>query len=599
MAYNTGIMIPPQVTLTFDGAPVISATAARLTSLRLQANGAPGMATVAWSAALAQGISADMGRAVSIALGAQVLLRGVIAEGPVRISTSEDTAQAAIVCDKWRMAARIIGEAGTGTLPAEGEDQGREGFSDVGFDIVCNPDGRPNRKPDTLDFSTGSDAVYWTLADCLRLVFEHYVDPELAVLPESLEHLGATWAHEPTGLDLAGMAVPQALDAICEQAGAGWTLSYGAINTPSLWAVVHPTLGTERTVSLFEPKDGKSAKQAGEYHATEISPMLSILHARDDVHMFSAPAVVELTYDNINEPHLLQGAWIEDKEYRVRYYTNVLAYQARGLGRNLSAGSPPKPWLQRLVTRQDPATGAYLTAAEIAADPALRNLPTLEQPFVWIALDKDADPILWRRVAGGYRIDFENATIDFRTEIEIYTADGETETITIGESTWPQVGVELTVATITGEPAIARTAAESLYLPQRRSVREDRSDLVPEKRFKSVLPDPNSPDPNAAFIWAHETEETYVDVSSQLSQALAAALAAESAPELRIRASFAFVPPFAIGERMSFSGRLDLGLSTVVIDAIDYQFADGVASYLTCQGTTSARSLGERRRGKR
>lgn len=596
MSFGNGIVSPPAVSISFDGGPSVNG---HLYNIRLTAGGAPSTVSVGWPQDYAERIDSDLETVISVTLDGNVIFKGQIVEPQYEVGDQVDEVRAEACCDKWVMAGEVVGRHGVGTTSSEGESHGSKGFTDVGYSIVFNPGGRPNRGADHTDFSLASSASAWTVEDMIKFVFEHYIDSGLAALPTAFT--GTGWTGTPADVDLTGMPVPQAIDLLCELAGVGWSLSYGAIGAASTFVEISPTQGTSRTVTLINPGAGASVTTANAYYTTRLSARETIGDARDVVQVFSAPIVKESTYTNVldvsglsNEP-LLRGSTLSgDKEYQIRFSVDVTKYAANNLGQSRSAGAPAKPWLQRLVTRQDESTGEFLTAAQIAADSSLREWPTLEKPYVWFCQDATETERVWQLVSGGYRIDFENGFLDFKTEFELYGDSGEKEKITLtGDGSWTKFGILLTVATVLDEHVVAVTGEDDQYLSNHKYVRVDRNDLIPELRQNSILPDLTTDDMNDGFLWASEAEENYVDVAADLDASVASATAAQSAVEQRVRAEFSFFPEIAVGDRMSFSGRTSLALPTVMVDNISYHFHEGVPNSLICSGTTVIRKIGQ------
>lgn len=549
-----GVFSPPTAEVTFAGLvfahyPKYAAT---IRELNLFAGDAIGSAILAYPTEYARDASPEMGRAVTVRMGGKVVFRGVLGYAPFEIDTGADEVELVLFDDKWEMRANRIGQPGIGTRPTTpAEDVGRDGFADVGFEIIFNRDGMPNKDPAILDFNTGSTAVYWTVGTALQFVFAYYIATDVARLDAAV--LSTAYARTPSHVNLVGQDALQAVQSLVDLTGESWGLvpqsGYSAFQP------VRPGAGTQRTVRLFPPTGKAAATSAGIYHADVCHVGTSVKDLADVYQAVSAPAVKEHTYSSAgSDPLLARDATFADREYVARFKVDVTKYSAHNLGGNLSSGSKPKAWLDYLLTRYKADNSAYLTAAEIAATPALLRAERVKKPLCWIATDGvEANA---RLVVGGMRMDRENGFLDFQGTVDLMPDSGtEPEEVTVSD--WSVAALWLTVATVLEVPEYSETDADSKYLPRPFYQVIPKPDLVPERRQLAWLPTIGGSN-NDVDVAADPDEETYVDVTARLEEAVASALAAAPGIETPLSLEFPFIPPFDIGDRIEIAGR-DVG----------------------------------------
>lgn len=569
LALAQGIYTPPTAQLTMVGTvfrhwPVT----AQVLSIRKYAGAAIGTAEITFPAKYVQDVDLRMGKIAYLRIGGAMVFRGVVGDGPFDVDVGQDQVRLALFDDKWRMTARIVGQAGIGTQGTLGAD----GFKDVGFEVVFNRDGRPNKDPDELEFNTGSSAVYWTLGTIVQFLFSYYVRTDVARV--SAGDLSTAYNRVPNHFEAYGMDALQAITRAVEMSGESWGLIHGS--SYSSFQPVRPNAGTARYVRLFPVKGGARAQDATVYHARRVTGGKTIKDSRDLFQAVSAPIVKEITYSNQGDDPLLTGkALFADPEYYVRYSVDVTKYAANFLGANLSSGSRPKPILQQLVTRLNDAGSAYLTAAEIASAPALASAQRIQKPLVWVCTEVGTTTA--RLCTGGMRLDCEAGTLDFKQTIQLMPDSGEEpEDVTI--TSWANAGVWLTCATVLESRQLSETTEHDEFLPESYCRLIQNPDLVPERRLNVRLPD-LSGGPNATVIAAESEdndEELYVDVTDRLDEVVAAAIAASPSVETPLDIEFGTIPDMEIGDHILLRGR-NLGQSgKEVVVEIRYAFQDGV-----------------------
>ena len=536
-----------------------SAAVAEIRTIEQMAGGSVGAAVIAYPARYARDADPQMGGGCTLKLGNKVVFHGVVIDGPFDVDNADDIVELMLVDDKHLMQAHTVGEPGIGTIAG-----GDGGFTDVGFEIVFNKDGGPNKKSGSRDFSLGSSAVYWSLKQALLFVFENYITG--VTIDDS--KLSSAYDVTPSHVDVTGQTALQAVDTLVQLSGESWGLV--PRSSSSAFTPVKPGSGTVRSIFLPEPNAGAQATDATQYTPSSVRVAKSIVDCKDNYQAISAPIVKEHTYRNAgSNPLLTLLAGFEDKEYSARFAVDVSKYSEHSLGNDRSTGAQPKPWLPQLLTRIKSDGTAYLTAAELAATPALRAAPRAGKPFVWLATDGvEANAKL---VTGGIRIDPQHATIDFKSQVELANDNGESAKKT-SVTDWSAVGIWLTVATLLEVPEWSETAAENQYLTVSMNQQIRKPDLVPEKREDVWLPD-LSGNNNAVSKVAEGSEESYVDISGELDVAIDAAIAATSTTEISLDLEFEFIPTFNIGDHITLRGR-DAGESgDEVVTKVAYNVA--------------------------
>ena len=567
-----GVYTAPQAQLIatgliFPGAP----STVRIEKIAKYAGAAVGSAVVNFPLVFAQDAEPEMGTEARLTIDYKTVFRGVIGQGPFRVGGDVDEVQLVLFDDKWSMQANIVGQYGIGT---QGDPVGSTGFKDVGFEVVFNRDGKPNKDPSSLEFNTGSTAVLWSLADIMRFIWIYYVDSDVATL--SASQLGTAYSlRYPSDLNLVGQNALQATDTIAQLSGESWGLK--AAVSASTFVAVAPGSGTQRTVWMFAPKTGAQATDAGEYHASDVSVETSIVNAIDRYQAISAHALKETTISNTGDtPLLVIDADFTDKEFAARFSVDVTAYTDNSLGGNLSAGSKPKPWKKHLLTRLNADGDAYLTAAAIAATPALAYNAQIAKPLVWVSpTSTDIDDA--RLCVGGMQVDVEHGTIAFKATVDLMADTGD-DPEEVSVSDWSAAGIWMTVVTELATPVTVESSADETYLPETRYAVIRKDDLVPELRRNTMLAD-HAGNNNAITTLAvaateEDPDETYIDVTDRLTEAAEAALEATPAIETPITVSFPFLPLFEIGDRVRVTGR-PLSLSgNEVVTSIQYDISE-------------------------
>lgn len=549
MSIVNGVYNPPDVgllvPLTFPGALSV---VARMESCERFAGASIGSAVVRYSTEFAEDATPGMGEEARITIGGETVFRGVVGDARLVISDGEDEVQLVLYDDKWLMDRMVIGQYGIGTV-----DSGESGFKYVGFDFTFNPQGRPNKLVGSFDFDTSTSAEFWTLKTILQFIFTHYIDSSCAII--SLDGMGDEWDRKPSHLNLIGQTALQAVDNVVALAGQSWGLNPGA--DKSRFTIVKRNYGALRTVHLFSTKSGRKATEATELHASSISVNTTIRNSRDVHQVFSGPMRYEIGLTSTGSDPLLVMSSSPIKGYSKRFTLDIAQYETYGLGQNPPTGGKPKPWLKELLTRI--SGGAYVTAAQIAANPALLDAERAQIP-IWIAADK-TKPATARLVVGGARIDCENCCIDLADVLDVMKNTAEIgadkkdrKELTIED--WDDAGVWMTVAMQLETRDVFESDTNSKYLPEEFYVVTTKEDLIPEKRCTVWLPD-LAGDNNAISALA-ATEEAYYDVAALLEEACDSSVESMPLIETPIELRFGFFPVLNIGDRISVSGR-DVG----------------------------------------
>ena len=573
-----GVYKPPTAHIQLEGIvfnhwPVT----AQIIEISKLAGAAVGSAVVIYPSEYASDAAPEMGKWIRLKIGNQIVFRGVVGHGPYQIESRSDELQLVAFDDKWGMEANIIGQPGIGS---QGDPAGSEGFQDVGFEVIFNRDGKPNKNASNREFDTGSSAVYWALGDIMLFLFDYYIDSTVAQI--DADDLTSAYNRTPSHLCMIGQTALQAVDTVAQLAGQSWGLVPGTSH--SQFTPVIPGAGTTRRVYLARPKGGQRVTGTTSYHASSCRAGTTIRNSRDSYLAVSSRIVKETTYKNFGDNPLLTGRGLfEDKEYYVRYDVDVTKYSANNLGNNLSAGSRPHPWLPHLVTRLTADGSDYVTKAQIDATPALLANERVQKPQVWVS-PTDTDSANARLCTGGVRIDCDNATIDFKRVINLEPADAaDPDDVEIPN--WTNVGIWLTVATVLALPDSVQSSTDDEYLPRTFYDIIQKPDLVPERRQDAWLPDLTNASPNAITQVATSAEEKYVDVDARLTDAINSAIAASPAIESPLMLEFPFLPSIDIGNLIDVRGRNVGASGNEVVTEVSYKFVDGVPSFMKVQAT--------------
>lgn len=559
-----GVYTPPKAVADFDGpAPALyMPPVVAIHRVEQMAGAAIGTAVISYPAHYASDATPQMGKGVRIKLEGRVIFRGVIGNGPFKVSNDSDELQLVLFDDKWLMSRKTIGQPGIGTKP--NSVPGLYGFNDVCFDVIFNRDGKPNKDPDKTDFITDATAVFWTLKDVLKFVFLYYIDPADAKLNSAL--LSSGYDRKPTHLNLVGQTALQAVDTVAQHAGESWGLIPGS--SSSAFVPVRPGHGTKRSIFFFKPKAHGRSDSATTWHVSDGSSSLSVQECKDDYIAMSGSILKEHTVTNKGSyPLLVRNTSYVDpaKEHVAQYTVDVEQYAVHMLGPALSAGSRPKKWSRELVTRLNAGKNGYITAANIAADPSLRHNDRLAKPFLWVSLDgTEANA---RLCTGGFRINADHGTIEFKAKPDLWPATGDKEeSVTVGN--WATAGIWLTIATVIGLPKTSQSTVASRYLPKRFTQLIIKSDLVPEQRGIVWLPKMSGT--NNELDKVSLVTEEYVDVSDQLDEMVDGAIAQTPDIESPLDLEFPFMPELNIGDRLEVNGRSFAVSGNEVVTQISY-----------------------------
>lgn len=511
---------------------------AHVDRLEIYAGLAIGTALVVWRGDHGGDPGSYLGDTARITIDGSTVFRGVVAEGPFTAGTGKDELAILLYCDKWRLEEAVVGEYGIG--PA---DVTAGGFNDVGYDLVFNKGNRPNKAPASYDFSTGTGAVYWELADILTLLLANYVDASEITYSAGTITGAAALGVVPSELNLTGMTALQAIDTVVSMAGLSWALDYGSAS--SEFVLVVPGSGTTRTAVFATPETG-AAPTVTEWHGGEIEVQSSVRNAVDRVRVRSANIIQETMHSNKGtNPLLAAVSGYKSAEYVVAFQVQVNQYENHGLGSNLDAGSDPKPWLPHLITRWK----ADRTGYEVAETD---ELPALEPVAVPVWVSEDGTEGNAKLAVGGYSIDLQRGLIEVEAEIEVVGA-GASARETLSGLDWGTAGIWVTVATVLESPAWYTTSASG-YLPTPHPLVLDRKDIAHVRRYNSWLPD-LSADPHGISKVQTGLAAVYIDAEPRMTEIGDAALAESSALEVTAVVEFPFLPVVDLGDKLAVSGR--------------------------------------------
>lgn len=553
---------------------------ATIHKIEQRAGAEAGSATVSWPQKYASAQSTRFGDRAFITIGGEVVFRGNVAATPIVVAPDDDQVSLDLVDDKWLMSRNMIGQYGIGTLSADA------GFTDVGYEVIFNRDGRPDKNSSSLDFNLGSAAVYWSLKNMLEFIFARYIDSDVATL--NLSRLGSAYDAKPTQVNLIGQTALQAVDAIAELAGESWGLI--PTRSASEFAPIRPGgWGKRRTVSLFQPNGGGSVVVAGNYHAASIDVQQGIQNARDRRQVLAGPTIKERGHANYGaNPLLVRDTAFTHLEYATRFKVDVSQYQANGLGRNLSAGAKPKPWLSRLVTRMNDSATGYFTAAGMASVPARVETAERAEIPVWVSADQNTANA--QLVTAGKMIDTENGMLYFKGQLTTIDPDNPDAKNQLIIEDWSAAGVWMTVATVLETFDKATSESSTEYLPKPFCTMTRKSELQQEVRELIWLPNPTT-GAHTAFA---PTEEIYVDIQPRLAEILAAQQALAPGIETQMDLQFDFIPIFNLGDLIALSGR-DLGQTgNEVVTSVSYDVHEDYRTHVSATNIAAGAGSGSR-----
>lgn len=542
---SVSIHLPGRVIRALDADPVLE-------EICLYANAAVGSAVLAFPGVHARSAMPAMGERAHLEIGGEIVFRGVVGQCPYTVDEQTDEVRLVLICDKWRLRGVTVGQQGIGTWDTgAGEEHiGETGFTAVGYDLVFNPAGVPNKHESVLDFDTSSNAVPWTLKDVLELLFEHYA-PAGIELPEDLAELDIEYDTEPVSLELAGMDLLAAIDHVAGLAGTGWTLDPRGTDASVLrvFKAMQLPSGEARVARLFAPGGGARADQAGEMSPSSITVGPSIVEWRGTVQAVSANAVVEHTYSTLGEHPLLVHSHPGSSRFAARLAVDVTEYAEHGLGAALPPGSAPKAWMPELVTRANAAGSGYLTDLDMA-DPVNRGRAPLPAPLLYVALPEDPESAVL--VMGGYELDLDACTIDLEPALVLATAD-PVENRKVEPEDFEACHFSLTVATrIEERESHVLEAYVQLDDPVTEVIRVP---VTPARRGLVRLPDLASSNRNAAVIIDQSESPDYVSHVIELASIATRAIATAMIVERPVSLMFPLFPRLHIGDIIQLSGR--------------------------------------------
>jgi len=568
VSIGTGTFRPQQCELHLSTAQFRQAihVPASIVSADLYAGATPGSVVVEYPTVYAEPGAVSIGQTARLTIGSKTVFRGTVGAAPFAVSAGSDSLSLILYDDKWRMNRRIVGEPDIGP----NGDEWNKYFTDVGQEIIFNKDNRPNKDPAELDFCTGSNAVYWTLSTALQAVFEWWVDDDIDLYIGGLD---SVYNRKPAHFVAKGSTALSAVDQLFEMAGDTWALRPDAEGNVARRC--RPGYGTRRTLRMFDPKTRKSVTSGSKWSLDNIDINITMLNNRDVHAAESSPIVVESTYSTAGgDPLLYRVEDFTDKKFAARYAVNVGNYAANGLGVDLSDGSRPKRWLPRLVTRMAASGDTYVTAAQIAASPILAELPALDLQLWLVPSGASFDNA--QLVLSGYEIDTEHCLVDFEKEIEVVNDAGESGTGSVED--WSDVDIWLTVATVLESREYKIFGFAEPYLPEQYTKLLDKSDLQPERRYKSLMPDLDTASVNDAVQIAWSEEEKYIDVTDDLQDAVLSSLAASPQTEISMQIGLPFFPVLDIGDRVVLAGRDTDATGDEIVTHITYRAVEARTS---------------------
>lgn len=450
---------------------------------------------------------------------------------------------------------KIIGQYGIGLVTTYG------GWPGIGFDVIFNRDGKPNRSasPSVLPVSTGlyafdtTDAAqYWTFANILTFLFYWFVDADVMRLDQSL--LLGPYAENAPEIDLRNVPAGRAIDAVTRVMGGTWFPYYDALyagpvapaNYAPTYFPLHAMLGPSNTRTLFVD-DGKNLYEPTDYACDGIGIRHRAADSYDRLEIMSAPARVEATYSDTGTSPLLtkvsSGSELPDSD--ICYYdVDVTKYLANGLGQNLDAGSRPKKWNGMLCTRLD--SSGYITGPLTEADEGT-DIPATE--CVQISLDSGST---WQRVRSGVKLDLDKMRVHVGRKCSAYGSIKAAPPMTLPITEATPIRLKLTITTILEYPIVSETDNASWYLSRPRTRRILRRDFVPLYRINSEVPDLTSSNPNTFTMLASgSTVTAYRDPTSDMEAFRDRIFAARNELEVDFNCTLPTAPEIQLGDAVT------------------------------------------------
>jgi hypothetical protein len=508
------------------------------------------------------------GAAVTIKLGGTIVMRGHVVRDPSIVAEEDDTQVLSIADQRWEMSRVKIGQHGVGSLV-----EGFGGFSGVGLRIHFNPKGYGNRseEPDgdeVYSFSTTATAQRWTLRQMLHFILFHYY-PNLVV---DDEELGSAWDTPESDVYLYLRTLPEALTLLARHAGESWALRYNGE------AIEYQPVGAnppgEVTVNLPEAQSGERASAATAYSALHIEVTSSIVDNADRIEVHSAGIRMETMHSNYSgdleiKPLLISPIEPTPKGYARMFIVDVTAYETWKLGKNLPEGSKPKRWMRQNLSRVSPQDGSYLNAE----DPLLKThygRPILPEECCWINLDGGLEKY---RLLSGITIRYDQGIILIHQNIR--TAQGSASFVDGAE---PEMRIWITLTTELELPVIYLNtpATHHIDADHRITVPIFRSEIIPQQRYKSLLPDLREESSVSDWVErATEAIEVYVDITDDFQAVYTAYAAGRLPKENMVVATLLDVPAMTIGSRLRVSPQNADLTGTEIITEIHYNVRAG------------------------
>jgi hypothetical protein len=510
-----------------------------------------------------QGLPAE-GDRLTVAIDGSRIFDGFAVGFPGQIATQSERVILRAVDARWRLAQRKIGDSDFGA------------FAVVGYRVVFNPGGAGNRNPaaesggDYL-FLSGPTAVAWTRKEILDRILKTYAAGLLSV---NLAGLSAKWDEVSLNFVAYGMSVGEAISALARECGESWGVAPTSGADPAAIVSIKPGGSSPFVVALPEPLAGANASSYGAANAVVgLSGGSSIEESTDAVEVHTGSALYERTYSTAESAedagdNLLTEFTPEDSaRFGKGYRANVGAYQANGLGLNLGAGSKPKPWMRKLLTRVK-ENGDYVAAGS-AEELAGIGRPLRPEECVWITLNEER-----RRLVGGFELRLEEGELLTEHFVLLDSGTDTPEEAYVGVDDVSPVFV--TVLTLAEEAVdVERQEATALLSGDHLTELVVRSDIQPMIRSKSDLPVWATT--GSVVTMASAAPEYYRNHTADLEAYAIDLLNARRRRETTVRVRcWDLTAAVALGRKLEISpAATGLDVDTVVIDVF-YDLAGGV-----------------------
>lgn len=450
-----------------------------------------------WGAAIVSPVSLHLGlapayNALSLVLFDSALAPDFLLDQPVTATLSAGGTTQTLFCGYVRTARRVLA-ADEDALYCECD--GAESSADfdvcnapratdasaLGWRGVFNEDGRPNKHP-TLDaFYWGADATYWTGADALRYIRDNWSANATWALTDVQIAAVAGLAAELRPYDARGVPVLRAVAEIARRCGARLAFAYATgAAVPVLFDAAGAGTFAAHWRDPLAPAD--PAAPADDLEVYRLSLDVDGRGRTPVLWSVGGRYLHECTYSSQGTAPLLAAAASRDADYKYEYTVAVANYGSHYAGAALAAGSRPWPLRHVLATRRAASAGAYHTASEVTANPAIGDTLDVRETLAYL------DGSTWRRIVNGARFypEPDNSGVVLRLKEEI-TVQATASTVRIFKLTSAPT-VRFTAAAEIPTVIAVRKDTYAANVTTDRAAVANVERLAPSRRYNATLP---------------------------------------------------------------------------------------------------------------